>query len=489
MTKILSQNTKFISDRLLSALNNAAPSNVEWKQSRDGYDIPVYDGVPLHSTYSVAKEAERQLAAVPADSDVIIAVGVGAAYHLAQLCQNKIIVAVPVDYSLFAAIVSHIDLSSHLQNGTIIIEPTELYQTLYGIYAKKPHAKVSIVGGSYFMSKMRQQTESICLKAAQCSSQAKTEVLTIGKFGIVWHYNIKKNIRRIFDGGYDYSPLIMNDKIILVVGAGYSLTQHIGFIRSNRHRFYIAAADTAAAVLVRNGIVPDSIWTFDAQNISYQHFLCLSSIKQPVRILADFCSPIHIQSENVTTTLVFSAHPYRRVFEAAGWSLRNIDSGCGNIGSAAIRFFRDYFPDVPLVTVGIDFAYYNGYSYSKGSYLDGLRMTRQDYFCTAQNFDTGITYRDKSAAENDGWRTTPLMQGYAAHTMNEILSLSTSPFCRMTHITEEAVLALQPTGEHKLDFASPTLSEAEFHRIEQDYLKQDPTPLLPVEMAKAMYNV
>ncbi|MBQ3922809.1 MAG: hypothetical protein II707_05880, partial [Spirochaetales bacterium] len=253
MTKILSQNTKYISDRLLSALSKTAPTNVEWKQSRDGYDIPVCNGVPLHSTYSVAKEAERQLAAVPADSDVVIAVGVGAAYHLAQLCQSKTIVAVPVDYPLFAAIVSRIDISKHLQNGTIIIEPTELYQTLYGIYTKKPHAKVAIVAGSYFMSQMRQQTESLCLKAAQCSSQAKTEVLTIGKFGIVWHYNIQKNIRRIFDGGYDYSPLVIRDKIILVVGAGYSLTQHIGFIRSNRHRFYIAAADTAAAVLVRNG--------------------------------------------------------------------------------------------------------------------------------------------------------------------------------------------------------------------------------------------
>ena len=485
MTKILSQNTKFISDRLLSALNHAAPANVEWKQSRDGYDIPVYNGVPLHSTYSVAKEAERQFAAVPSDSDVIIAVGVGAAYHLAQLCQNKNIVAVPVDYSLFAAVVSHIDLSSHLQNGTLIIEPTELYQTLYGIYTKKPHAKVSIVAGSYFMSQMRQQTESICLKAAQCSSQAKTEVLTIGKFGIVWHYNIKKNIRRIFDGGYDYSPLIIKDKIILVVGAGYSLTQHTGFIRANRHRFYIAAADTASLVLIRSGIVPDSIWTFDAQNISWQHFLGLNDIPKPVRIFADFCSPIHIQSQNVTTTLLFSAHPYRRIFEAAGWKCINIDSGCGNIGSAAVHFFQTYFPKLPLVTVGIDFAYYDGHSYSVGSYLDDRRMTSQDYFHSAQSFDVGITYRDKTAAENGLWRTTPLMQGYATHAVNDVFSLSGSPFSGMTHIGEEEVLALQPTGEHRLEFDYPILSETEFHRIEQDYLKQDPTPLLPVEMAKA----
>ena len=489
MTHILSQNTKLISDKLLTALKNTAPADLEWKQSRDGFDIPVYNGVPLHSTYSVTKEAERQLAAVAADCDAVIAVGVGAGYHLAQLCRDKQIIAVPLNISLFAATAAHQDMSSYLSN-IIFCDVSELYQQLYQLYTQRQSVKVAVTVSSYCLAHDREAADRVCRAAAAAAASAKTEVATIRKFGIVWHNNIRKNLQRCFDGGYNMSPLVISSRIILVVGAGYSLTQHVGFIRDNRQLFYIAAADTAAAVLMHNGIVPDSIWTFDAQTISSQHFFCLRDTPQPVRVFADFCSPIYLRTHNVSTTLVFSSHPYRRILEAAGWTLRNIDSGCGNIGAAAVHFFREYFPEIPLVTVGIDFAYYNGYSYSAGSYLESSRLTKQDYFYTAQHFDAGITYRDKSAGEIGGWRTTPLMQGYAAAITEDIFTLSDSPFCRMKHITHDEVSALAVSGEYRLDFrlSSSEVTESDFRRVETEYLKKDKTPLLPLEMAKKIHT-
>jgi hypothetical protein len=310
----------------------------------------------------------------------------------------------------------------------------------------------------------------------------RTEINTIAKFGFVWQKNIDKNIKRYFDDKLCFDDLFIKNKIILVCGAGYSLTQNIDFIKSNRQCFYIAAADTASLVLVRAGIYPDSIFSFDAQNISYKHFFALNDICEKVRLFVDFTSPINFCSDNVQTTLLFSSHPYGEVFKAAGWTTRHINSGCGNIGWAAAEFFADYMPQMPLVTVGLDYAYFRQYGYAKNSYLFDYCLTEQTYFKTANALDTKLFYRSRISQAEGDWTTTSLLSGYAKNSNHSVLTLSDSPFCNLTHISQSDVLALRRECSGRITFGFNPVSQSLFDRVKSDYLQKDNRPIMPYLM-------
>ncbi len=475
---MLRSNKSLCSTNLYNLISNTKPAEVQWVKSKDGYDVGVYNNIRLHSTYNVGKESLRAASTVP-DGNTVVALGLSCGYHLSDLAANHRIIGVVLDYGLFANVSDTIDMS-FLKNA-VIIDKSELYRELY-LALSEHSANVSIITSEYMLAANRKVVSELAAEITAMAQSIRTEINTIAKFGFVWQHNIDKNIKRYFDGKLCFDDLVIDNRIILVCGAGYSLTQNIDFIKANRECFYIVATDTSSLVLVRAGIYPDSIFSFDAQNISYKHFFALNDIAANLRLFVDFTSPVNFCSQQVKTTLLFSSHPYGEIFKAAGWTVRHINSGCGNIGWATTEFFADNMPEVPLVTVGLDYACFKQYGYAKNSYLFDYCLTEQTYFQTANALDAKLFYRSPISMTDGDWSSTQLLAGYARQSDKTVLTLSDSPFCNLTHISQSDVLALRRECSGRITFGFTPISQAKFNQIKSDCLLRDNRPQLPFLM-------
>ncbi|MFQ3579737.1 MAG: 6-hydroxymethylpterin diphosphokinase MptE-like protein, partial [Bacteroidales bacterium] len=136
-----------------------------------------------------------------------------------------------------------------------------------------------------------------------------TESKTIEKFYNVWKNNFLRNKIHYKSKKYDFSDLEINKKkCILVCGGGPGLQEKFDEIKKIRDSIYIASSDTALKILIKNGITPDSVFSFDPQHFSYYHFT--GFIPNNIRVFTDFISGVRLKKQ----TVIFSNHPFKDEF-------------------------------------------------------------------------------------------------------------------------------------------------------------------------------
>jgi hypothetical protein len=247
--------------------------------------------------------------------------------------------------------------------------------------------------------------------------------------------------------------------------------QNINLIKENRNNLFIASADTALKILLKQDISPDVVFSFDVQNHSYLHF---TGIKNDFRLFTDFTSPLRIGNKQ---TLLFSNHPFNIIFKKAGWDLYYLPSDSKNIGGAMIGFFKMYFSSYPVVTVGIDFAYYKYYGYSKGSFIDEYILNNSSFFYPENIINAGFYYKNKFVVKKNDWLSTTVMDQYNRESQNSnIYTLSDSPFTQFKKIKNINMLIeeAEKLPEKILNFKSRAIKKNDFMKIIIEEIDKNP---------------
>ena len=473
---ILKNNVKYLSKKLLYLLQNAEDVDIDYKQSKDGVKVPFFKYLSVCSTYYPLKESDQYNNVQSRDLYLTVDIGFGAGYHLVNISKQEKIYSIVFNYPLIKNILSNVDLSLYFADNLRLIEISEISDIIQSEYK----SYINVISAPFFNKNFTKEVVQIKRHITDIFKIYLVEKNTIQKFGYLWHCNIMKNVVKYYDNYFNFDDLAISDKIILITGAGYSLQQNLNFIKDRREKFYIAATDTSALILLKNNIIPDSIFSFDCQNLTNMHFLRRSKI----RVFTCFTSPIYLRAP-FTHTLLFSDHPFKNIFSKAGWKIYNLSSKSRNIGMACVDFFSEYFKEFNIVTVGIDYALFDNYLYSKNSYLNDIFITAQNYIKSPEFLYSKILYKNSTTIEKKGWRTNSYLQTFSEYQISKrIFTISDSPFTNFAVISKEELLSLNNFKSQILSFKFPQIEKSYFQNEIKDFAKKDITPLLPLILSK-----
>jgi hypothetical protein len=171
-------------------------------------------------------------------------------------------------------------------------------------------------------------------------STKMSDLLTKFEFETLWIGNILSNTARfpLLSNASKISELenILNHIPTVLVSAGPSLREDSKILPSIRDKVFIMSCDTSLKVLLKQGIVPDAVYTLDAQLNSIFHFLGEDLGEIPV--FADMVSSPYLIDNLNTSGIVFSMTA-KFVNEANGELRREVTAGgefadeiLGNLG-------------------------------------------------------------------------------------------------------------------------------------------------------------
>lgn len=206
-------------------------------------------------------------------NDIIITFGIGLCYQLDEVFNtypSRIFVYEP-DTQLLHFVLNNVDISDHLKSGRVFIydKLDDLLTKLSEIYITKD--KVEVVYLKNYAVVKNQELLELSQKVYETCRSKTVDVNTITRYSKIWLKNTLDNICSA-NNSTVYKLSDLNDKFIgetaLVVGAGPSLLDNIQFIKDNREKFVIFAANKVLRTLINNNITPDFVVCVDARYIS-----------------------------------------------------------------------------------------------------------------------------------------------------------------------------------------------------------------------------
>ncbi|MBN2544962.1 MAG: motility associated factor glycosyltransferase family protein [Spirochaetes bacterium] len=451
---IIQKNFQFLSDEVIKTLNKIKSEPLEYKLSKDKLFIPVYNNVTLHSIYNPFKEGKI----FKADKkDLLIAIGLAAGYHLYELAKNgHQILVIPVNYNILKEVLSKIDLSDFFKQMNFKIIAIDELINYFDFFN---YTSYSIVIHPAFERIFSSQILTIIKEVKSILNQTLLEINTYKKFGKLWFKNCIKNLVSLFDNEYNFDPIIIENKPILITGAGPSLYENIEYINKIKNRVYIAVADTGLKVLNTFCIKPDFVFSFDVQNYSYLHFI---GTDRNIRIFTDLTTSLKLIKNQ---TFLFSNYPLLKLIKKY-WNQADLYSDARNIGGAMISFFSNYFNKYPIITAGIDYGIKNSYLYSRYTYNDEYKIINGNYLKTIDLIDCELLYKDIFIENISQWKTTFLLKSYreSLDVNQNIFTLSDSPFCPFIKIKaiDEIIEKSKKMSQMILEFSKPTLKKNDF---------------------------
>lgn len=411
-------NIHFLSPQLVDILKKFNDTNanlISMKTAKDNSLVPVYNNKPLHSLYYPTKEHSKYTSPEP-DSQVI-AIGLGALYHLTEIAKNKKIIAIVDPPAIMTTILAHIDLNTYFNDENLIICTLDEVVSYFDFIT---YSKIDLVLNHIISEIIGLDLQIIIQTLKNKINPLLLEYNTQRTFGKKWLHNSLHNLLRLQD--FNYSPLEINSKLILVCGAGPSLDLTINEIIKYRKDIFLAATDTAYPILISHGIQPDCIFTMDSSVFSANHFI---NHKNSIRLFADYTVNVNYL-DNVT--LLFSSYPLVHSLLNLESSLK-LNTSPGNIGSVMVDYFlKNTSNKIPVVSTGIDFAYFGYKSYSAHSYLNSYNIYKSSYFMTIENIDTSIYYKFPLSSHVTNWKTNSLLTAYSKYPLKNSYTLSNSPY-------------------------------------------------------------
>jgi len=398
MNDIFNKNIQALAEKnsdLAERLKNVSADYVEVIESKTGNSVPcinVDDGRKLfvHSRVDPLREAERFIAEVdPSDRDLIIVLGFGFGYHcellLGKVSSGVNVIAIEKDEVLLKKAFQSRDFENLIksENFYILADPSESY--LADVFRGKSSRNVLFIthrGAAQLHPDYYQNVISIIKSYI---STKDVNIATLARFEKTWGSNTARNIGVISRScGVNQFFNMFNGIPAIVVAAGPSLTQSLGFIKDNISKAVIIAVDTSYKLLIDNDITPHFCLSVDPQLINARYYEGIG--KTDTILVSDptvHPSIFRFFKGRVSVTGI--------AFDMMKW----IGDICGEKGelthggsvSTNAYDFARRLGASPVFMVGQDLSFTSGLAHAKGSYLDEQIHNRTYRFNNAQMYN------------------------------------------------------------------------------------------------------
>jgi hypothetical protein len=398
MKELLNKNIQSLSlknNELSVRLINISADNVEVIESKTGSPVPCLnpgDGRKLfvHSRVDPLREAERFIADIdPQGKDLVIVLGFGFGYHcellLEKLSSTVNVIAIEKDEALLRKALESRDLEKlfKAQNFDLLADPSESF--LQDVFRGKSSRNVLFIthrGATQLYPDYYQNIVSIIKSYI---STKDVNIATLARFEKTWGSNTARNIRVISQScGVNLFFNMFSGIPAIVVAAGPSLTQSLGFIKDNIDRAVIIAVDTSYKLLIDNGITPHFCLSVDPQLINARYY---EGIGETETILVSdptvHPSIFRFFKGRISVTGI--------AFDMMKW-IEDICGGKGELthgGSVSTNAydFAKRLGASPVLMVGQDLSFTSGLAHAKGSYLDEQIHNRTHKLNNAQMYN------------------------------------------------------------------------------------------------------
>ena len=307
----LSRNSSEAAARISAAISW---EGIDVDASRKGDPVPVLrygrKERTLHSRFDPVREG-RRLAESYSGSGTILAYGLGGAYHLLPLLENRdlsSLIIAETRPSLVRAILERMDLSSLFLDRRVSLwiydNPMEFRNKVLKHY-------IPVLSGDFKSISLRNRVEEDPEFYQDLSSVIKDALSSITDdytvqthFGKKWFTNTLSNLKASEDTTVTLSPA----QRVLITAAGPSLEKQLETLVAMRVGATLIATDTSLPVLLSNGIKPDLVISIDCQHISYHHFM--KGYPPEIPLVLDLASPPFLTRIADKVFFFASDHPF-----------------------------------------------------------------------------------------------------------------------------------------------------------------------------------
>lgn len=411
-------------------------------KSKNETPIPVFnDGRTMESKYNPQVEAERIVQATePSNFFLVLGIGSGILIkELADKYQKAFIIGVEKSKD-------DLDFLDELENirniknnqNIIFTDISHLNTILLQNYIPSFYGNLKIIEQRAWIQKnidiKTQLDEIIRLTLNQISRDFSVQA----HFGKIWHKNILNNINLYSKIDYENYRLDFDkNKTAAIIAAGPSLDKNIKKLQTERGKYIIISTDTAYSSLLKNNIYADFVVSIDGQNISHSHFIQDKNVFSKSLFICDLSSDFSACNKIIQNggKIFFSVsgHPLSELFyNINSDAFIKLYSGAGTVTISALDFaIKAGFSKIELF--GADFAYLNGKSYTKGTYLDSIYSQESNKIkSTEKQFDR-LLYRTELSKNKENNYTTPTLEAYR-ESMLEYLRINNVSFIYKDYI-------------------------------------------------------
>lgn len=330
----------------------------------------------LHSAYDPVREAKNLVASTPLEkAKVVILLGMGLGYHLREIIKKA-----PPGAKVLV-VEKHPDLIRQAEAKLKDLPRTRVFvataeeqikQFVFSHREELSDRNVAIIEHPPSLRLDPAFYGTMRARVRDYISLLTIELNTALALNPSIHRNLLKNFPfALQDPGVAVLKNVFQNKPAVVIAAGPSLAKNIDFLPQAKNRGVLICVGTALKALQKKGIEPDLVVTLDPTQANYRlfenttsarAFLCYEPQAYP-DILTMFPGKRFVFNS-------FSSH-------LAVW-LRTLHGYKGEIepgGSVAIAAFEIacLIGADPIVFIGQDLAYTDGYTHARGTHYDGQK--------------------------------------------------------------------------------------------------------------------
>ena len=255
-------------------------SSVEVRQGPQGANIS-FNGRLL---YSASSTPEKRLRSLPEASEALYVLISPLLFHgtnklISMLPVGSDIIAVEHDPEIYRQTSDYHQSSALKEQDYILVDSSSADMLAEYIIKLRCRKIITVKLNLGYMINRRFYDELIQNTESFLSNFWKNRMTTI-HMGRLWCRNIILNTPRISNASFISN--LKTDKPVISLGAGESLEENIPFIKKNRERFFLTAADTAVTSLLLNGIRPDLVIALESQHANLYDFYEDDSFDLPV---------------------------------------------------------------------------------------------------------------------------------------------------------------------------------------------------------------
>lgn len=391
----------------------------EFISAKNGSLIPVLNsGRTIESRYNPEREAETQIQNFEKKYNAFLILGIGSGILMNKLKENypdSLIIGVERSNNELSFLFNYKYISGLKDSDNIFFTTIENLQSeLCEKYLPAKYGDLKIVEQRNWIFENQDVTEIIQKQIQSALKQISADLSVQSHFGKIWCNNIIHNLKLLSNQNNNYSLITALDrnKTAYIIAAGPSIDENINTIIKDTNKIVIAT-DTAFQILQKYKINPDIVVSLDGQNISYNHFMNSKKMDKTIYffdLAGDFSASKNVPDEN--RFFFVSGHPFSSfVNNYVNNTLPSLFAGAGTVTISALDLaVKLGFKKIKVI--GADFAYLNGKSYAKGTYLDSLYNYKTSKINSNENNYDKLLFRTPLEIINSNKYSTSVLDSY-----------------------------------------------------------------------------
>ncbi|MBU0900081.1 DUF115 domain-containing protein [bacterium] len=370
---------------------NKICSKIEVINTSSGKPTVKYKEVWLHSKYDPEKEAQRLIRDIDFKKiDLFIVLGIGLGYHLEELLNNispgSLIIAVEKEEKVYQAFLSIRKERNFLNSSPIVLAINQSISAVIKLISERfsfikqkglriiEYRPCVTLNLSYYQELRRKIEDLIDFKV--------TQSLTLAGFGNIWQENLCRNLEKIIESPGVIKLFYRFNRIpAFIIAAGPSLDKNATYLKRAKKKGILICVDTALKTLENLRIIPDFVVCVDPQERNFKK-LENSNLENVFLVTADIAHwkiPLISNDRFIYQT----NHPFSRWLSKFIEKKGEIDTTGGSVSAISLDLAIKMGCS-PIILVGLDLAFSQGFSHAKDSYQVSELLNRLNKFYTLE---------------------------------------------------------------------------------------------------------